>query len=59
MEEEAKIMHGEVFSSAEKEFFKHRLQTLYPKIGDNDVKTAITLLAELKAASCPCLVHND
>ena len=59
MEEEAKIMHGEVFSPAEKEFFKHRLQTLYPKIGDSDVKTAITLLAEQKAANCPCLVHTD
>ena len=59
MEEEAKIMHGEVFSPAEKEFFKHRLKTLYPKIGDSDVKTAITLLAEQKAAKCPCLVHTD
>ena len=52
MEEEAKIMHGEVISPAEKEFFKHRLQTLYPKIGYSDVKTAITLLAEQKAANC-------
>ena len=59
MEEEAKIMHGEVFSPAEREFFKHRLQTLYPKIGDNDVKTAINLLAEQKAVNCPCLVHTD
>ena len=59
MEEEAKIMHGEVFSPAEKEFFKHRLQTLYPNIGDSDVKTAITLLAEQKAANCPCMVHTD
>ena len=59
MEEEAKIMHGEVFSPAEREFFKHRLQTLYPKIGDSDVKTAISLLAEQKAANCPCLVHTD
>ena len=58
MEEEAKIMHGEVFSPAEKEFFKHRLQTLYPKIGGSDVKTAISLLAEQKAANCPCLVHT-
>ena len=59
MEEETKIMHGEVFSPAEKEFFKHRLQTQYPKIGDSDVKTAIGLLAEQKAANCPCLVHTD
>ena len=59
MEEETKIMHGEVFSPAEKEFFKHRLQTQYPKIGDSEVKTAIGLLAEQKAANCPCLVHTD
>ena len=59
MEEEAKSIHGEVFSPAEKEFFKHRLQILYPKIGDSDVKTAITLLAEQKAANCPCLVHTE
>ena len=50
---------GEVFSQAEKEFFKDRLQTQYPKIGDSDVKTAIGLLAEQKAANCPCLVHTD
>ena len=48
-----KLCHGEVFSPAEKEFFKHRMQTLYPKIGDNDVKTATILLAEQKAANCP------
>ena len=59
MEEEAKIMHGVVFSPAEKEFFKHRLKTLHPKIGDSDVKTAISLLPEQKVANCPCLVHTD
>ena len=59
MEKEAKIRYGEVFSPAEKEFFKYRLQTLYPRIGDNDIKTAITFLAEQKAANCPCLVHTE
>ena len=59
MEEEAKIRYGEVFSPAEKKFFKHRLQTLYPRIGDNDVQTAITSLAEQKAANFPCLVHTE
>ena len=59
MEEETKIMHREVFSPAEMEFFKHRLQTQYPKIGNSDFKTAISLLAEQKAANCPCLVHTD
>ena len=59
MEEEARMMYGEVFSPAKKEFFKHRLQTLYPNIGDQDVKTALTFLAEQKAANCPCLVHTE
>ena len=59
MEEEAKIRYGDVFSPAEKEFFKHRLQTLYPKTGDSDVKTAIIFLAEQKAVNCPCSVHTD
>ena len=59
MEEEAKIRYGEVFSPAEKKFFKHRLQTLYLKIGDSDIKTAITFLAEQKVANCPCLVHTE
>ena len=59
MEEEAKIRYREVFNPAEKEFFKHRLQTLYPKIGDSDVKTVITFLAEQKAVNCPCSVHTE
>ena len=59
MEEEAKIRYGQVCSPAEKEFFKHRLQTLYPKIGDSDNKATITLLAEQKASNCPCLVHTE
>ena len=46
-------------AQTEKEFFKHRLETLYPKIGDSDVKTAISPLTEQKAAICPCLVHTD
>ena len=59
MEEESKIRYGEAFSPAEKEFFKHRLQALYPRIGDSDFKTAITFLAEQKAGNCPCLVYTE
>ena len=59
MEEEAKMRYGEVFSPAEKEFFKHRLLTLYPKIDDRGIKTAITFLAQQKSANCPCLVHSE
>ena len=35
------------------------MKTLYPRIGSGDVKTAITFLAEQKAANCPCLVHTE
>ena len=58
MEEEAKIRYGDVFSPAEKEFFRHRLLTLYPKIDDRSVKTAIEFLEQQKAVNCPCSVHT-
>ena len=37
MEEEAKAKYGDVFSLAEKEFFKHRLLIVYPKITDEGI----------------------
>ena len=42
MEEEAKCRYGDVFTLAKKEFFKHRLVTLYPRISDEGIKTSIT-----------------
>ena len=59
MEEEAKIRHGDVFSPAEKEFFRHSLLSLYSKIDDKGVKTAIDFLAEQKAVNRPCSVHTE
>ena len=58
MEEEAKIRYGDVFSLAEKEFFRHRLLILYPKIDDRGIKSAIDFLEQQKAVNCPCSVHT-
>ena len=42
MQEEDKAETGDVFSHAE-DFFRHRLRTLYPKIDEEGIKTAIDL----------------
>ena len=59
MEEEAKARYGDVFSLAEKEFFKHRLLTLYPKINEKGIEASITFLEMQKLANCPCFVHTE
>ena len=59
MEEEAKTRYGDVFTLAGKEFFKHRLLTLFPKITDNGIGTSITFLEHQKIANCPCFVHTE
>ena len=59
MEEEAKSRYGDVFTLAEKEFFKHRLLTLFPKITDKGIETSITFLEQQKLANCPCFVHTE
>ena len=59
MEEEAKCRYGDVFTLAEKKFFKHRLVTLYPKISDEGMKTSITFLEQQKLDNCPCFVHIE
>ena len=59
MEDEAKSRYGDVFSLAEKEFFKHRLLTLYPKITDESIEASITFLEKQKLANCPCFVHTE
>ena len=41
MEEEDKTESGDVFSLAEEELFRHRLQTLYPKIDEEGITNAI------------------
>ena len=59
MEEEAKCRYGDVFTLAEREFFKHRLVTLYPQISDEGMETSITFLEQQKLANCPCFVHTE
>ena len=59
MEEEAKCRYGDVFTLAEREFFKDRLVTLYPKISDKGMETSITFLEQQKLANCPCFVHTE
>ena len=59
MEEEAKTRYGDVFTLAEKEFFKHRLLTLFPKIKDKGIETSITFLEQQKLANCTCFVHTE
>ena len=45
MQEEDRAETGDVFSLAEEDFFRHRLRTLYPKIDEEGIKTAIGFLA--------------
>ena len=42
-----------------KNFFKHRLKTLYPKIDEEGIKTAIGFLTTQKLVNCPCTVHTE
>ena len=46
-------------SHAEKEFFKHRLQSKFPKISKESIETALIFLEKQKIANCPCLVHTE
>ena len=59
MEEEAKTLYGDVFTIAEREFFKHRLLTLFPKISEEGIETSITFLEQQKLANCPCFIHTE
>ena len=40
MEEEDKASYGEVFSLAEVNFFRYRLMTLYPKMGEQGIESS-------------------
>ena len=59
MQEEDKAETGDVFSLAEEDFFRHRLRTLYPKIDEEGIKTAIGFLATQKLVNCPCTIHTE
>ena len=58
-EEEQRCMYGNVFSHAEKEFFKHGLQAKFPKISKESIETALVFLEKQKIANCPCLIHTE
>ena len=58
-EEEERCFFGNVFTHAEKEFFKHRLQNKFPKISKESIETALIFLEKQKIANCPCLVHTE
>ena len=55
MEEEAKALYRDVFTLAEREFFKHRLLTLYPKLSEKGVETSISFLEQQKQATAHVL----
>ena len=57
-EEEDRCYFGRVFTHAEQEFFKHKLQAKYPKINHRSLDTAITFLRMQKLANCLCQVHT-
>ena len=57
-EEEDRCLFGNVFTHSEKEFFKHRLQSKFPKINNRSLDTAIQFLEKQKLANCPCKVHT-
>ena len=59
MEEEAKTLYGDVFTIAEREFFNHRLLTLFPKISEEGIETSFTFLEHQKLANGPCFVHTE
>ena len=44
---------------AEENFFRHRLTTLYPKIDEEGIKSAIGFLEQQKLVNCPCSVHTE
>ena len=56
-EEQAEI--GHLFNLAEENFFRYRLKTLYPKIDEEGIKSAIGFLATQKLVNCPCSVHTE
>ena len=53
-----KMFFGNVFTHAEKEFFKHRLQSKFPQITNDSIKTALTFLEKQKMANCPSQLHT-
>ena len=58
-QEEDQAGTGHSFNLAEENFFRHRLTTLYPKIDEEGIKSAISFLEQQKLVNCPCSVHTE
>ena len=58
-QEEEQAETGHIFNLAEENFFRYRLHTLYLKIDEKGIKSAIEFLATQKLANCPCSVHTE
>ena len=58
-QEEDQAGTGHSFNLAEENFFRHRLKTLYPKINEEGIKTAIGFLEQQKLVNCPCSIHTE
>ena len=56
-EDQAETEH--TFNLAEESFFRHRLTTLYPKIDEEGIKSAICFLEQQKLVNCPCSIHTE
>ena len=59
MQEEEQAETGDIFHLAEENFFRHRLKTLYPKIDEEGIQSAMSFLATQKFVNCPCSVHTE
>ena len=58
-QEEDQAGTGHSFNLAEENFFRHRLTTLYPKIDEEGIKSAIGFLEQQKLVNCPCSIHTE
>ena len=58
-EEEERCFFGNVFTYAEKEFFKHRLQSKFHKMTKESIDTALIFLEKQKISNCLCQVHTE
>ena len=58
-QEEEQAETGHIFNLAEENFFRYRLHTLYPKIDEEGINSAIKFLETQKLANCPCSVHTE
>ena len=58
MEEEQKALYRDAFTHAERDIFKHRLHTMFPKISSEGIETSLVFLEKQKLANCPCSIHT-